>query len=60
VKVPTTKSKKLAKAAMHKFVHSVRGSIKRKPGEKPFAEAWADYKRAEIELEERKLQRFGH
>jgi AbrB family looped-hinge helix DNA binding protein len=32
-----------------------RGIIKKKPGEKPFSEWWAEYKREEIEMEERKL-----
>ena len=30
-----------------------RGIIKRKPGDKPLAEAWAEHKRQEKELEER-------
>jgi hypothetical protein len=32
---------------------------KMKPGDKPFAEEWADYKREEKELEERKCQRLA-
>jgi hypothetical protein len=42
---------------MQKLIHSFRGIIKRKPGDKPFAEEWAEYKRQEKELEERKFQR---
>ncbi|HTB82301.1 MAG TPA: hypothetical protein VK742_01485 [Candidatus Sulfotelmatobacter sp.] len=44
---------------MREFIHSLRGSLKRKPGEKPFAEWWADHKRKEIELEERRYQRLA-
>ncbi len=29
------------------------GSLKRKPGEKPFAQEWAEHKREEKELEDR-------
>jgi hypothetical protein len=38
-------------------IHALRGCLKRKPGEKPFAEQMADYKREEKELEEAKLRR---
>jgi pyruvate dehydrogenase complex dehydrogenase (E1) component len=37
-------------------IHALRGKYKI-PDDKPFAEWWADYKREEKELEERKLQR---
>jgi len=40
-------------------IHALRGSLKRKPGDKPFAEEWAEYNREEKELEERKFQRFA-
>jgi hypothetical protein len=40
-------------------IHALRGSLKRKPGDKPFAEWWADYKREEKELEERRFQRLA-
>src|SRR3990170_1885166 len=33
------------------------GLLKRKPGDKPFAEEWAEHKREEKELEERKYAR---
>lgn len=33
------------------------GILKRKPGGKPFAEEWAEHKRAERELEEAKFAR---
>ena len=33
-------------------IRRLRGILKRKPGEKPFAEEWADHKREELELEE--------
>lgn len=43
---------------MRKLIHSCRGSLKRKPGEKRFAEEWAEHKREEKELEERRFQRL--
>ena len=52
------RKKKPSPAEMRKLIHSFRGIFKRKPGEKPFAEEWADYKREEKELEERKFQRL--
>jgi hypothetical protein len=39
-------------------IHALRGKFKMMPGDKPFAEWWADYKREEKELEERKFQRL--
>lgn len=39
-------------------ISAARGSLKRKPGDKPFAEAWAEHKREEMELEERRFQRL--
>ena len=39
-------------------IHALRGSLKRKPGDKPFAEPWAEYKREEMELEEAKFLRM--
>ena len=53
------KPKKLSPAEMRKLISSVRGSLKRNPGEKPFAEQWAEYKREKKELEERKFQRLA-
>lgn len=53
------RKKKLSHQEMRKFIHSLRGSLKRKPGDKPFAEWWADHKREEKELEERKFQRLA-
>ena len=44
---------------MRKFIHSLRGKYKSKPGDKPFAEWMADLKREEKEVEERKFQRFA-
>lgn len=35
------------------------GLLKRKPGDKPFAEEWAEHKREEKELEEAKYARHG-
>lgn len=34
-------------------IHALRGKFKMMPGDKPFAEEWAEYKRKEKELEER-------
>ncbi|MGO8838890.1 MAG: AbrB/MazE/SpoVT family DNA-binding domain-containing protein [Limisphaerales bacterium] len=38
-------------------IRRLRGILKRKPGEKPFAEEWAEHKREEMELEEAKYAR---
>jgi AbrB family looped-hinge helix DNA binding protein len=35
-------------------IRRVRGILKRKPGQKPLAEEWAEHKKAERELEEAK------
>jgi hypothetical protein len=57
---PASSCRSIAKAEeMRKYIHSLRGSLKRKPGDKPFAEEWAEYKRTEKELEDRKFQRLA-
>ena len=33
-------------------IRRLRGILKRKPGERPFAEEWAEHKREEAQLEE--------
>ena len=38
-------------------VHHLRGTLKRKPGDKPFAEAWAEHTAEEKALEEAKVSR---
>jgi len=38
-------------------INRLRGILKRKPGDKPFAEEWAEHQRAEKELEEREHAR---
>jgi len=38
-------------------IRKLRGILKRKPGDKPFAEEWAEHKREEKELEEAKYAR---
>jgi len=38
-------------------IRRLRGILKRKSGEKPFAEEWAEHKREEIQLEETKYAR---
>lgn len=38
-------------------IRRLRGILKRKPGDKPFAQEWADHKREEKELEDAKYAR---
>ena len=38
-------------------IRRLHGILKRKPGDKPFAEEWAEYKREERELEDAKYAR---
>jgi AbrB family looped-hinge helix DNA binding protein len=38
-------------------IRRLRGMLKRKPGDKPFAEEWSDHKRVEKELEDAKYAR---
>jgi hypothetical protein len=40
-----------------KKIHALRGSLKRQPGDKSFAEEWAEHKREEKELEDAKFAR---
>ncbi len=49
----------LLKPVTRYAIYRLRGILKRKPGEKPFAEEWAEHKRREKELEERKYGRHG-
>ncbi len=44
----------LLKPVTRHSINRLRGILKRKPGSKPFAEEWADQKREELELEDRK------
>lgn len=39
-------------------IHKLRGILKRPPGEKPFAQEWAEHKAAEKALEEAKYARL--
>jgi hypothetical protein len=39
-------------------IRRARGIIKPKPGDKPFAQQWAEHKREELELEGRKFARL--
>ena len=39
-------------------IHALRGKFKMKSGDKPFAEWWAEFKREEKELEEKRFQRL--
>jgi hypothetical protein len=45
--------KKISNEEMRKRIHALRGSLKIKPGEKPFAEWMAELNREEKELEEK-------
>ena len=38
-------------------IRRLKGILKRRPGDKPFAEEWAGHKREEMELEEAKYAR---
>jgi hypothetical protein len=58
VKARQTKSREMSKAAMREYIHSLRGSLRQKPGEKPFADWLADLNREEKELEEAKFLRM--
>jgi AbrB family looped-hinge helix DNA binding protein len=49
----------LLKPVTRHAIDRLRGILKRKPGEKPFAEEWAEHKREEKKLEERKYGRHG-
>jgi hypothetical protein len=40
-------------------IHALRGSLKGKPSDKPFAEWWTEQKREEKELEERRFRRLA-
>jgi len=44
---------------MRKFIHSFRGKIKLNTSGKPFDQWWADHKREERELEEKRFQRLA-
>ncbi|MEK7686745.1 MAG: AbrB/MazE/SpoVT family DNA-binding domain-containing protein [Verrucomicrobiota bacterium] len=47
----------LLKPVTKHAINRLRGILKRKPGEPPMSEWWAEHKRAEKELEERKYAR---
>lgn len=47
----------LLKPVTKHAINRLRGILKRKPGDKPFAEEWAEHKRQEKELEEAKYVR---
>jgi AbrB family looped-hinge helix DNA binding protein len=47
----------LLKPVTRHAINRLRGILKRKPGDKPFAEEWAEHKRREKELEEAKHAR---
>ena len=44
----------LLKPVTRHAINRLRGILKRKPGDKPFAQEWAEHKRREKELEGRK------
>jgi AbrB family looped-hinge helix DNA binding protein len=47
----------LIKPVTRHAINRLRGILKRKPGEKSFAQEWTDHKREELEIEERKYGR---
>jgi AbrB family looped-hinge helix DNA binding protein len=49
----------LLKPVTSETVRRARGILKRKPGQKPLAQEWAEHKKEERELEETKLGRTG-
>jgi hypothetical protein len=51
--------KKFSRAQVEEAIRSIQTVCKRKPGDKPFTEEWAEYKSTERELEERKFQRLA-
>ncbi|MCW5548675.1 MAG: AbrB/MazE/SpoVT family DNA-binding domain-containing protein [Opitutaceae bacterium] len=48
----------LLKPVTRHSINRLRGILRRKPGDKPFAQEWADHKREELALEERKHGRI--
>ncbi|HUI07994.1 MAG TPA: AbrB/MazE/SpoVT family DNA-binding domain-containing protein [Verrucomicrobiae bacterium] len=48
----------LLKPVTRARIRRLRGILKRKPGEKPFAQEWAEYKAEEKALEEAKYARL--
>ena len=57
---PDTSRRSVAKTEeMRKLIHSFRGKFKLNTGGKSFSQWWADFKREEKELEERKFQRLA-
>jgi hypothetical protein len=55
--MPKRSSKSAAQT--RELIRSFRGMFKRKPGDKPFAQWWAEHKAEERELEERRSQRLS-
>ena len=49
----------LLKPVTRRAIAGLHGILKRKPGDKPFAEWWADYKREERSLEDSKYARLS-
>ena len=49
----------LVKPVTRWAIERAHGLLKRKPGGKPFAEEWAEHKKQERELEERKYARHS-
>jgi len=49
---------KPTKVEMRAAIKRAHGIIRRNPGDKPFAQWWAEHKAGEKALEERKLARF--
>lgn len=49
----------LLKPVTRHAINRLHGILKRKPGDKPFAEEWAEHKRAELALDEENYARHG-
>ena len=52
--ITTTEEGILIKPVTRHAINRLRGILRRKPGDKPFAAEWADHKRQEKQLEEAK------
>ncbi|MBM3859726.1 MAG: AbrB/MazE/SpoVT family DNA-binding domain-containing protein [Verrucomicrobia bacterium] len=55
--VTATEDGILLKPVTSVTIRKLRGILKRKPGDKPFAQEWAEHKAGEIALEEAKYAR---
>jgi len=47
------------KTLSREAIHALRGKFKLNTGDKPFGQWWAEHKREEMELEERRFRRLA-